>query len=158
MAESSICSSPPSSRVSRSAYKQLHDRPTQTSSITETAKARDYRYQIIHNHGDARLVGARRQLSVLLATTTRSASQRCFLVLLPTRLQFTRFSFSYTNEPCRTPCFTRLLVSTCRVRACFGRPSRFTTGDGCGFDGSRPSTRWNLHARDEMDETRRVAG
>jgi hypothetical protein len=77
---------------------------------------------------------AKRQLSVLLATT------------------------SYTNEPCRTPCLTRLLVSTCRVRACFGRPSRFTTGDGCGFDGSRPSTRWNLHARDEMDETRRVAG
>jgi hypothetical protein len=28
---------------------------------------------------------AKRQLSVLLATTTRSASQRCFLVMLPAR-------------------------------------------------------------------------
>ena len=139
------------------------DQRRQSSNITQIAKAGDHRSkQTIHNYSDTHslyLLG-RSKASICrdARDDNRSASQRCSIVLLPARLQFTRFGFRYTNEPCRTPCLTRLLVSTCRVRACFGRPSRFTTGDGCGFDGSRPSTRWNLHTRDEMDETGRVAG
>jgi len=85
----------------------------------------------------------------------RSASQRCSLVLLPTRLRCT-IQYSLYERAMYDSLLDRLPVPTCRVRACFGRPSRFTTGDGGGFHGSRPSTRWNLHARDEMDETARV--
>jgi hypothetical protein len=166
MAESSMCSL----RLRRSirpSKKQMHDRRIQESEIAKVTDQTTDPKRITHNNAHPYRILSRepilwqgfKSLLLLLGRRTAFGQPTPLSSSVANTTEMERTNILRTNEPSTTPCFCPVASVNLPCEGVL-RPSRFTTGDGGGFHGSRAltSTRWNLHAREEMDETARVVG